>query len=55
MWAIVTKNGGIIGRDFKSKADAINHKNYYVSTRDAVVIDQNSKKFIELDMKAKRK
>jgi hypothetical protein len=31
MWAIVTKNGGIIGRDFKSKTDAIKHKNYYVN------------------------
>jgi hypothetical protein len=55
MWALVTKDGKIIARDFPTRIAAIQHKAYYVSTKDAIPIDQNSKRFVEIDYKAKRK
>lgn len=55
MWALVTKDGKIIARDFPTKIAAIQHKAYYVSTKDAIPIDQHSKRFVEIDYKTKRK
>ena len=54
MWALITKDEKIIARDFPSKIAAIQYKTYYVSTKDAILIDQNSAKFAKIDMKNKR-
>lgn len=55
MWALITKDGKIIARDFPTRIAAIQYKAYYVSTKDAIPIDQNSKKFVEIDYKSRHK
>lgn len=54
MWALITKTGKILAKDFPTKIAASQYKLYYVNVKDAIVINQNSEKFINIDLKNKR-
>ena len=54
MWALVTKTGKILAKDFPTKIAAAQYKLYYTNVKDATIINQNSEKFINIDLKNKR-